>query len=37
MNTGHQLKSKLTCPKSMKLKNGTGAITTAKNVVVIGL
>ena len=39
MNTEHQLKSKLTrpaCPKSMKLKrNGTGAMTTAKNAVFI--
>ena len=41
MNTEHQLKSKLTwpkCPKSMQLnKNGTGAMTKAKNAVFIGL
>ena len=41
MNTEHQLKSKLAwpvCQKSMKLnKNGTGAMTTAKNDVFIGL
>ena len=41
MNAERQLKSKLTwpkCPKSMKLKkNGTGAMTTTKNAVFIGL
>ena len=41
MNTEHQLKSKLAwhmCQKSIKLnKNGTGAMTTAKNDIFIGL
>ena len=41
MNTEHQLKSKLTwprCPKSMEVnQNGTGAMTTTKNAVFIGL
>ena len=39
MNTEHQLKSKLlwrVCAKSMKFKkNGTGAMTTAKNKFVL--